>query len=612
MAQPITQEQLERLLTLVDVIRDPLHGDIRVTSLERFLIGTIEFQRLRNINQLAFTYVAYPGAVHNRFIHALGTLHVCSEMMDTCNKNSVMYGNLAEPTQPIPTKIPDYCILVARLSALLHDLAHVPFGHTLEKEGLVFKEDEWQDIWRYEQIFGESSVFSSSVAEFLLEQYQIPKASTKQLLDEVASVLVAKRDDVSKLPFPFIHDLVGNTICADLIDYIQRDMYFCGLTESFGKRFLQYLAVLPTVVDQNDCRYALRRSPVPTSDEIREVKLEDSQRIDYRLVLLQYRYNEEHAFVQKHDVIAEGVDLVRKRLAVAEKLYFHRTKVVASSMIVAAAYDAGMQARDIWNMSDAEVLRDLEDHGPPRAKSLAEKLRRRHLLKPLFRASFHAEDGSAASEALWNKKTGAYSRFSDPERRAELIEKIEHIIADGLGKKFEDVIGIAAISCPNRKMNLKAFDMLVLPEPDSPIIRLQDSVHPPTRKEIEAIQETHEHLWKLEVFVDPKIVDLGGVSPFATKLAEAVEIEIAVKNEIPKFRNAFTHDLNSLRIDGIVSTALIELGVPRGDLKVDELDALTAAAQREGTNFSDFAKQFLFDKGYLGESRKDTADKSEP
>jgi HD superfamily phosphohydrolase len=481
---------------------------------------------------------------------------------------------------------------------LLHDLAHVPFGHTLEKEGLVFKEDEWQDPWRYEQVFGESSVFSKSIGEFLLNKYRIPKDLTKQLLDDVASVLVAKSDDVPNLPYPFIHDLVGNTICADLIDYIQRDMYFCGLTESFGKRFLQYLAVMPTAVEDDNCRYAIREGAA-SSDKKFDGQENTSHRISYRLVLLQYRYNEEHTYVQKHDVIAEGIDLVRRRLAVAEKLYFHRTKVVASSMIVAAAQDAGLQARDIWNMSDSEVLKHLCENGPARARALAEKLQRRHLLKPIFIASFHAEDMSAASEALWNKKTGAYSRFSQPEKRAELIEKLENIIANDLGKRFEDVVGAVSVSCPNRNMNLKAFDMLVLPEPEAPIIRLQDSVHPPTHKEIEAIQETHKDLWELQVFVDPKIVDLNMVNPFATKLAHAIEMEIGVKNEIPKFRNAATNDLNTLRTEGIVSAALSDLGIARESLKVGDLDALTASAQKDGTDFRDVAKQFLIDHGYL-------------
>src|SRR5688500_1782526 len=138
----LTPKQVTRLLTPVDVIRDPLHGDVRLTSLERFIIESPEFQRLGNINQLALTYLAYPGATHNRFIHSIGTLHVCSRMIETCNKNASMYRNLADPQDPIPIPIPSYCQVIARLCALCHDMAHVPFGHTFEKEGGIFKDDE--------------------------------------------------------------------------------------------------------------------------------------------------------------------------------------------------------------------------------------------------------------------------------------------------------------------------------------------------------------------------------------------------------------------------------------------------------------------------------------
>src|SRR5579864_6532338 len=86
---PLTEEQARDLLDPVDVITDPLHGDIRLTALERLLIDTPEFQRLKGINQLAMTYIAFPGAVHNRFIHSIGTLHVSSQMVATCNKNAV-------------------------------------------------------------------------------------------------------------------------------------------------------------------------------------------------------------------------------------------------------------------------------------------------------------------------------------------------------------------------------------------------------------------------------------------------------------------------------------------------------------------------------------------
>lgn len=607
----VIREQLDRLLTPVDVIRDPLHGDVRLTSLERFIIERPEFQRLGNINQLALTYLAYPGATHNRFIHSVGTLHVCSKMIETCNKNSRMYRNLAEPNDPIPVAIPLYCELLARLCALCHDMAHVSFGHTLEKEGSVFQADEWQDEWRFKKIFGSDSDFRSRVTNFLYEKYDISHAAAHALLNSVADVLKTKKGQVEDLPFPFVHDLVGNTICADLIDYIQRDMYFCGLTESFGKRFLEYLAVLPTSINEAQNRYAT--SAVDLSGDalngcqptVEDIQAAASSGIHYRLVLLQYRYNEKHIAVEKHDVIAEGIDLVRKRLAVAEKLYYHRTKVVGSSMLITAAYDAHLDAESIWEKSDAQVLEYLETGEFKRASVLAHKIQTRRLYKPLFRASFHEKDESAASKALWDENDGAYVRFSSPEKRALLIEKIEQIIAnEKFNGNFDKAKGSVTISCPNHKMSLKAFDMLVLPGPRERVMRLQNSIHRPTRKEIESIIETHENLWRLEVFVDPEVVEINESDPFTRKLAAALQNEFRIANEISLFRNVSSQSIDTLLDEGKVCSVISQLGAAVNDLTVGDFRTLTATAHDDPAKFPSFAKRFLNRKGYVLSSPK--------
>src|SRR4051794_11060826 len=78
---PLNPEQAASLLATVNVIRDPLHGDILITALERRLVETPEFQRLYRVKQLAMVDLVFPGATHTRFLHSLGVLHVCSEMI---------------------------------------------------------------------------------------------------------------------------------------------------------------------------------------------------------------------------------------------------------------------------------------------------------------------------------------------------------------------------------------------------------------------------------------------------------------------------------------------------------------------------------------------------
>lgn len=595
---PLSEESSTQLLTRVDIIRDPLHGDVRLTALERFLMDTPEFQRLRNVNQLAMTYMAYPGALHTRFLHSLGVLHVCSQMIETCNYNARNYLRLAADDHPVPVEITGYCTLLARLSALLHDLAHVPFGHSLEKEGKVFDVDEWQDKGRQEMLLGPNSDLVKRLKSYF-NLIEVPDAdnAASGVLADVRDILSAKEEDVHTLPYPFIHDLVGNTICADLIDYVQRDMYFCGLTETLGKRFLEYLAVMPVERDgkRRDLLQPIRhegRSVFRTSQQGKAARM-------CRLVLLQYRYNERRSFVKKHDVVAEAVDLVRRRLTVAEKLYFHRTKMVASSMLITAASAAGLTAKKIWDLSDAEVLKDLASSENRRARVLARNLRERKLYKPIYRVSYCKQDPeSVQSNRLWNERTGAYKRFSEPKGRALLIERLERLIGVEKCESIEEGIGTVSISCPDKDMNIKAFDMLVLPDPLSQITRLQDSGHGPTEMEIRAIQEAHRHLWRLEVYVDPEVVPLKPSDPFVSKLAGAIEHEVGLRNESATFRNVPSVDLGELEIHTFIASEVRSLGL-MDKITHAHFSQLKMQRFRGAVPTADEVEEFLKSNGYM-------------
>jgi HD superfamily phosphohydrolase len=65
-----------RQRSAVVVVRDPVHGDIELTREELRVVDTAEFQRLRGIKQLGTAYLVYPGAMHTRFEHSIGTVHV--------------------------------------------------------------------------------------------------------------------------------------------------------------------------------------------------------------------------------------------------------------------------------------------------------------------------------------------------------------------------------------------------------------------------------------------------------------------------------------------------------------------------------------------------------
>ena len=64
------------------IIRDPIHGFVKLSPWEQDLVDHKVFQRLRRIRQLALTEMVYPAACHNRFEHSLGVMHVASQMFD--------------------------------------------------------------------------------------------------------------------------------------------------------------------------------------------------------------------------------------------------------------------------------------------------------------------------------------------------------------------------------------------------------------------------------------------------------------------------------------------------------------------------------------------------
>ena len=601
---PLTTEQARSLLRSTSVIRDPVHGDIRLTMLERLLIDSAEFQRLRHIQQLAMVDMVYPGAVHNRFLHSLGTLHVCSEMILACNNAPKMYAPpIGPPTDPIPVRIGHYAEFLARLTSLLHDLAHVPFGHVFDKEVKVFMTDEWEDAWRVNKVFGPDSDIRGRMSSFFKEFFgsqsdeklRFNETQSEKVvdavLDEIQTILQAKlrgekhKDDneILKLRYPFVHDLVGNTICADLIDYVQRDMYFCGLTEGLGKRFIQYLAVLPitfTIGDDDKRNSRLEPLPVAESDFIAKPREQKGKTVSAcRLAMLNYRYNNQHFPVAKHNILAEVIDLVRRRKTVAEKLYFHKTKLVATSMLATAVYAGGITSPEaLWKKSDLEVLREIAALSPEnkegaapllpglaerispeqrkalQASRLANKLLYRHLFKPIYRTSFHVKSEDDHSRRLWHKEDGAYVRHNTPAKRATFIQQIEDAI--GLHRRNPlDGIGAVSISCPDEDMQLKEFNMLVLFNPnDTEIRQLEETERPIVKKEIEVIQAGHQELWCLEVFVDPDVVPLE--ESFARELAGAIQNQIGLPNEIEEVAGGtvipMAELINRLLVDSII------------------------------------------------------------
>src|SRR2546430_1944302 len=111
-------------------LRCPVHGFIPISDWERVIIAQPAFQRLRRIRQLAWTDQVYPGAMHTRFEHSLGVMHLATRL----------YDSIVERSGPLLKSYYGYDAagfhrdrVLVRFAALLHDVGHSPFSHAGEE-----------------------------------------------------------------------------------------------------------------------------------------------------------------------------------------------------------------------------------------------------------------------------------------------------------------------------------------------------------------------------------------------------------------------------------------------------------------------------------------------
>lgn len=167
-------------------IRDPIHGNIEINDTEERIIDTPEMQRLRYIKQLDMTYLVFPGAMHSRFEHSLGTMQVTKELVAKTYKE----------------KGPEFSYV-----GLLHDIGHGPFSHLSEhfmkkylgKTHERIGEDRIRNS-EIKDIISDSGLSFSRIMSYFKEAYDI--------------------------------DIVGGTLGSDRIDYLMRDSHYTGV--AFG------------------------------------------------------------------------------------------------------------------------------------------------------------------------------------------------------------------------------------------------------------------------------------------------------------------------------------------------------------------------------------------
>lgn len=186
-------------------IFDPIHGpiDIEKDSIVYDLIFTSPFQRLRHISQLGVSNYFFPGAVHNRYSHSIGTFHI----------GNLMLQRLGISLTDIDKKIYDAAFL-------LHDIGHFAFSHVFESPDV--------DVLHLENN-GKSKGHHAWTEKIIMEDIEINEIFTKYGIEPANVISLLTEGLVTSDTTPNLLNLIDGIFDADRLDYLLRDSYFVGM-----------------------------------------------------------------------------------------------------------------------------------------------------------------------------------------------------------------------------------------------------------------------------------------------------------------------------------------------------------------------------------------------
>lgn len=190
------------------IFNDPVYGFISIPM--EIIFDVIEhpyFQRLRRIKQLGLTHMVYPGALHTRFHHVLGAMHLMTKAVSTIRRKG--HEITIEEEQAV------------LLAILLHDIGHGPFSHALEHDIVC-------------------GVSHESISEYFIERL------SEEFDGELDLALKVFRNDYHK---KFLYQLVSSQLDMDRMDYLNRDSFYTGVSE--GKIGSDRIIDMIDIVDGN-------------------------------------------------------------------------------------------------------------------------------------------------------------------------------------------------------------------------------------------------------------------------------------------------------------------------------------------------------------------------
>jgi HD superfamily phosphohydrolase len=332
------------------ILRDPVHGLVAFEGVaERIvvpLLATREVQRLRNVRQLGFTSLVFPGAEHSRFAHCVGAAHVMVRLLARVRA--------VENALPPALRLDTEAELDAIAAALLHDLGHGPFSHLFEE---VLPDARQHEDWTADILLDEDT-----------EVHRVLEAISRGMSARVVALL----DGTHRLGY--LSRSVSGTLDVDRCDYLLRDSHMTGVR--YGIYDLDWLlralsfGRVPGV--ENDSAWVLAIEGRKGLPQIEGFFLA-------RTFMYQQVYH--HKATRAAEMLIRG--LFQR---VAELIRAGTPPAQTPAAVLAAVRGQPVALRDYLALDDVSVLaafRAWESESDPRLSDLAARLAARRLPKTL-------------------------------------------------------------------------------------------------------------------------------------------------------------------------------------------------------------------------------------
>jgi len=342
------------------IVRDSIHGDIKFQGIFLELLESPEIQRLHNIKQLGFANMVFPGANHTRLEHSLGVYKIANIVSDLISLDE------NEKT-------------ILACAAMLHDIGHGPFSHTLEA--------------LLRELFGLDHV--DLTEKLILGEYEIYDEKEKQLIDTPSVSEILDKHGVDKQLIidiirgsqikdkKYLGQLLNSPIDVDQLDYLQRDSHYTGVAYGMidASRYLQTLEIF-------DNELAIKRKGINVVENI---------------------------------LVARGL--------MYSTVYFHKTVRIADLMLSKAIEEIEkFEPFEFFSMTDSELFEKLKEMKDFQYE-IAVRLKYRRLFKQAY---------VLPSQNIDNEKIKTIRKLEDPVFRRKKEKEIEdtlgipsgHIIID--------------------------------------------------------------------------------------------------------------------------------------------------------------------------------------